>query len=65
MPEQPPRSLASAPSLASALYPSLSREAKAKEAEEAKARAEQQDRSKRLAADLRAMREKIKEERRR
>jgi hypothetical protein len=47
------------------LYPSLSREAKAKEAEEAKARAEQQDRSKRLAADLRAMREKIKEERRR
>jgi hypothetical protein len=51
--------------IAAAMYPSLSPEVKAKEAEEAKARAEQQARSKRLAADLRAMRERIKEERRR
>jgi hypothetical protein len=46
------------------MYPNLSREAKQREAAQAKARAEQRERSKRLAADLRAMREKIKEERR-
>jgi hypothetical protein len=50
------------------MWPTLrsnSPEAKQREAAEAKQRAEQKDQSKRLAADLRAMREKIREERRR
>jgi hypothetical protein len=51
--------------IAAAMYPSLSPEAKAKEAAEAKAQAEQRDRSKRMAADLRAMRERMREEKRR
>ena len=56
------------PSIAQAMWPTLrsnSPEAKQREAAEAKQRAEQKDQSKRLAADLRAMREKIREERRR
>jgi hypothetical protein len=50
--------------IAAAMYPQLAPEQKAKEAAEARAKAEQRERSKRLAADLRAMREKIREERR-
>jgi hypothetical protein len=51
--------------MADSIFPNLSKSAKAKEAAEAKARAEQRDRSKRLAADLRAMRESLRADRER
>jgi len=47
------------PDLASAMYPGLSREAKAREAAAAEWRAEQQRRNQQLAADLRAMGRRI------
>jgi hypothetical protein len=43
------------PDLASVMYPSLSRETKAREAAAAEWRAEQQRRNAQLAADLRAL----------
>jgi hypothetical protein len=49
------------PDLASAMYPSLSREAKAREAAAAEWRAEQQRRNQQLAADLRAIHQRINE----
>jgi hypothetical protein len=56
------------PSLAAALYPGLrsgSPEAKAKEAAQAQAKAEVRERSKRLAADLKAMHTSMRAERER
>jgi hypothetical protein len=51
------------PDLASAMYPSLSREAKAREAAQAKARAEQRAHSKRMADHLRMLTEQLRRER--
>ena len=53
------------PDLASAMYPSLSREAKAREAAAAQWRAEQKRRNQQLAADLRAISRRIDERLRR
>jgi hypothetical protein len=53
------------PDLASAMYPSLSKEAKAREAAEAKWEAYQKARNKQIAADLRALAASIREGRRR
>jgi hypothetical protein len=47
------------PDLASAMYPSLSREAKVKAAQEAKAREELRERNRRLAADRHAISQHI------
>ena len=49
------------PDLASAMFPSLSREAKAREAAAAQWRAEQKRRNQQLAADLRAISQRADE----
>jgi hypothetical protein len=59
------RRLSSFSEIADAMFPNLSREAKAKEAAEAKQRAEQRARSKRMAQDLRDLREAIRADRQR
>jgi hypothetical protein len=51
--------------IADALYPNLSREAKQREAQQERDRAEVRERSKRLAADLRAMHTSMRAERER
>jgi hypothetical protein len=51
------------PSLADALYPNLSATARAKEAAEAKWRAEQKAQQKRMVEQLRAINERLAQER--
>ena len=53
------------PDLASAMYPSLSREAKAREAAAAQWRTEQKTRNQQLAADLRGISQRAEERMRR
>jgi hypothetical protein len=53
------------PDLASVMYPSLSREAKAREAASAQWHAEQKRRNQELAADLRAIARRMDERQRR
>jgi hypothetical protein len=50
------------PDLASAMYPALSREAKAREAWQARAQAEQKERNKRLAENLQATIDAVRRE---
>jgi len=57
MPERPQ------PDLASAMYPSLSHAAKVDEAAAAQQRAEQKRRNEELAADLRALRQRLEAQR--
>jgi hypothetical protein len=53
------------PDLASAMYPALSRETKAREAAAARWRAEQNRRNQKLAADLRELNARLQREGRR
>jgi hypothetical protein len=53
---------AAKPDLASAMFPALSREAKAKAAQQAKAREEQKVRNKRLADNLQATIDAVRRE---
>lgn len=53
------------PSLADALFPNLSRAAKAREAQTAQQQADQKKRDQKLAADIRAMREAMRADRER
>jgi hypothetical protein len=54
---------AAKPDLASALWPSLSREAKMKEAQKARAQAEQKAHNKRMADHLKTLTEQLRRER--
>jgi len=51
------------PDLASAMYPALSREAKAREAQQVRAQAEQKARSKRTADNLQEVLDSLRKER--
>jgi hypothetical protein len=51
--------------IADAMYPHLSREAKQREAQQARDRAEVRERSKRIAADLKAMHTSMRADRER
>jgi hypothetical protein len=50
------------PDLASAMYPALSREAKAREEAAAQQRAEQQRRNQQFAADLRELNQRLQQQ---